>query len=133
MTDIKVLFDHATAVMQKAYAPYSKFYVGACIEATSGKLYAGCNVENAAYGLTTCAEACAICAMIVGSDAKINQIAVITSGSGMTAPCGACRQRIHEFATPDTLVHLGNLKGDRVTYHLSELLPHAFSMSDLTK
>lgn len=125
------LYKTATDAMRKAYAPYSNFLVGACIEAANGKLYAGCNVENASYSLTICAEPCAICAMIADGESQIKQIAVMTSGTGLVAPCGACRQRISEFSTPDTLVHLGNLKGDRVTYKIDELLPHAFGKKDL--
>lgn len=119
--------------MQNAYAPYSQFLVGACIESENGELYAGCNIENASYSLTICAEACAICAMISAGENKIVQIAVMTISSELTAPCGACRQRIHEFAAPDTLVHIGNLEGRQASYRLEELLPHAFGKNDLEK
>lgn len=131
MTDKDILLKKAQAAMQQAYAPYSKFLVGACVESANGKLYSGCNIENASYGLTICAEPCAICAMIADGETEIKQIAVMTTGPGLVVPCGACRQRIFEFATPATVIHAGNLQGDTVSYSINDLLPHAFSKNDL--
>lgn len=131
MTDIKKLFDQATAAMKNAYAPYSKFHVGSCIETESGKLYSGCNIENAAYGLTICAEACAVCAMASAGESNIKHIAVIINGPDVAMPCGACRQRIFEFATPETMIHVGNTEGATRSYRMNELLPSAFGKHNL--
>jgi cytidine deaminase len=133
MKDMNQLFEKAASTMKNAYAPYSHFLVGACIETTKGNLYSGCNIENASYGLTICAEMCAIAAMIAAGETTITQLAVIVTGPGISAPCGACRQRIHEFATPDTLIHLSDLQGNRATHRAAELLPHAFGPRDLAK
>ena len=129
--DVESLRDKATAVRLQAYAPYSNFFVGACIETTQGEYFTGCNVENASYSMALCAEAGAISAMIAAGQHQIKQIAVVVKGPGIAAPCGACRQRLNEFATPDTVIHLFNLGGATRTYTLAELLPHAFGPSDL--
>jgi cytidine deaminase len=127
------LFLQTSEVIKRAYAPYSHFHVGACIESASGKLYTGCNVENASYGLTICAEASAISAMVSAGETVISRLAVMVTGPGVSAPCGACRQRIHEFSTPDTVIHLGDLQGNRHSFKESDLLPHAFGPNDLIK
>lgn len=126
MEDIKKLFEAAETARRNAYAPYSQFKVGCCIETKDGNLYAGCNVENASYGLTICAETNAISAMVTAGEKEIHQIAIVTSADKLVGPCGACRQRIHEFATSNTLVHLFSSDGEMVTYTESKLLPHAF-------
>lgn len=131
MEDIKILFEKAETIRRQAYAPYSQFKVGACIESSSGKFYAGCNVENASYGLTTCAETNAIAAMIANGEKEIHQIAIVTDSRELVGPCGACRQRIHEFATSNTLIHLFTATGEVRTYTESKLLPHAFGPDSL--
>jgi cytidine deaminase len=129
--DVKILLEKATAVRLNAYAPYSQFQVGACLETSNGKYFAACNVENASYSLGICAESNAISAMIATGENKIKQIVIVVKGPGISAPCGACRQRLNEFASADLLVHLFNLEGANETYTLGNLLPHSFGPSDL--
>ena len=121
----------ARATKQKAYAPYSNFSVGACLRAEDGSLHAGANVENAAYPQGQCAEASAIGAMIAAGARKIVEVVVIGDGDGLCTPCGGCRQRLNEFATPDTPVHICGPEGLRKTFTLGELLPGAFGPNNL--
>ncbi len=121
----------AEAARARAYAPYSAFPVGAALRAASGRIYAACNVENAAYPVGTCAEAGAIAAMIAGGDTRIAAIMVTGLGATPITPCGACRQRIREFATPDTPIHAGGPEGVLARFTLGELLPHAFGPDHL--
>ena len=121
----------ARATKQKAYAPYSNFNVGACLRAEDGSLHAGANVENAAYPQGQCAEASAIGAMIAAGARKIVEVVVIGDGDGLCTPCGGCRQRLNEFATPDTPVHICGPEGLRKTFTLGELLPGAFGPNNL--
>ena len=122
MPDLDALFQAARAARDEAYAPYSNFPVGAAIRSGSGALFAGANVENAAYPQGCCAEASAISAMVMGGERRIDAILVIGGGAGLTTPCGGCRQRIREFAGPDTPVHVAG----------PELLPHSFGPENLT-
>ena len=121
----------ARATKQKAYAPYSNFNVGACLRAEDDSLHAGANVENVAYPEGQCAEASAIGAMIAAGARKIVEVVVIGDGDGLCTPCGGCRQRLNEFATPDTPVHICGPEGLRKTFTLGELLPHAFGPNNL--
>jgi cytidine deaminase len=121
---LEELFEHAKKARSRAYAPYSRFPVGAALRARSGAVHAGANVENAAYPLGLCAEASAIAAMVCAGDREIVEILVL--GPRRIAPCGACRQRISEFANSSVLVYLANDSGDCSRHTLSELLPHAF-------
>ena len=132
MKDIDTLFLGASQARLNAYAPYSNFFVGACIETPSGKIFSGSNVENASYGLSVCAESNAIAAMVAEGERQINQIVIVVSGPGVSAPCGACRQRLFEFSSPGTLIHLCDLSGEHKTHTMSELLPHAFGPQDLS-
>ena len=125
------MIDAARAAQQKAYAPYSNFQVGACLRAEDGSLHAGANVENAAYPQGQCAEASAIGAMIVAGQRKIVEVVVIGNGDGLCTPCGGCRQRLNEFATPETPVHVCGPEGLRKTITLGELLPGAFGPNNL--
>ena len=121
------LFAAAEAVRARAYAPYSHFSVGAAILADDGRIYAGCNIENAAYPIGNCAEASAIAAMIAGGGKRIARIFVTGPGNMPVTPCGGCRQRIREFAdlaTPVTC--LGVDGGTPLETTLGELLPHSF-------
>ena len=120
------LFDFAKKSMENAYAPYSKFKVGAAILADDNNIYSGTNVENISYPCGTCAEAGAIAAMINNGGRKITEILVIADSKELIAPCGNCLQKISEFAQPNTLIHLANLSGIQKTCPLSDLLPTAF-------
>ena len=116
----------AQDVMTRAYAPYSRFKVGAAIRSAGGGLHVGCNVENAAYPQGTCAEAGAIAAMIAAGETRIAEIHVIADCPDPVPPCGGCRQKIAEFAGPDVPVTLHTLDGKTRTMTVAELLPGAF-------
>ena len=116
----------ARAARANAYAPYSGFAIGAAIRADDGRLHAGANVENAAYPQTQCAEATAIGAMVSAGGKRIAEMAVLAGGDALCTPCGGCRQRIREFADPETPIHLCGPEGIRRTVTLGELLPLAF-------
>jgi cytidine deaminase len=125
------LFAAASAAMERAYAPYSKFQVGAAILAGNGQIYSGCNVENAAYPNGTCAETGAIAAMVRDGAQQIREIVVIGRGDLLCTPCGGCRQRIREFAAPDTKIHVCGPEGLRRTFARDELLPASFGPENL--
>jgi len=125
------MLECARQAMTRAYAPYSRFPVGACVRSESGRLYAGGNVENAAYPHGQCAEASAIGAMVTAGDRRIAEIVVMAGGDGLCTPCGGCRQRLREFAGPHTPVHVCGPEGLRRTLSLGELLPHAFDARTL--
>jgi cytidine deaminase len=131
MTTLDDMVAMARAAQQNAYAPYSDFQVGACLRADDGSLHAGANVENAAYPQGQCAEASAIGAMIAAGARKIVEVVVIGNGDGLCTPCGGCRQRLNEFATPDTPVHVCGPEGVRKTFTLGALLPGAFGPNNL--
>ncbi len=123
----ETLLDAARRVRKNAHVPYSEFHVGAAILADDGKVYAGCNVENAAYPLGNCAEASAIAAMLAGGGRKINRILTLGPGTEPVTPCGGCRQRIREFAGPEVpIVSLGVDGGEVLYSTLGQLLPHSF-------
>ncbi len=119
-----------TAVTQ-AYSPYSHFKVGVCLETASGQLFSGCNIENASYSLTLCAESAAIAAMVTAGQQRIQRLVIVSSGEDFCSPCGACRQRLLEFATEAMEIHLFNQAGDCRVHWLSELLPFSFGKKDL--
>ena len=125
------LFAAARAARDNAYAPYSGFTVGSALRAGSGRIYAAGNVENAAYPVGTCAEAGAISAMIAAGDREITEILVVAASAEPVMPCGACRQRIFEFAASETRVHSAGIEGLRTSIALSDLLPHAFGPKSL--
>ncbi len=131
MATIDQLFAAAQAAQARAYVPYSKFRVGAAIATPSGEIFSGCNVENAAYPVGACAEASAISAMVTAGEREIAEILVIGDGDALVTPCGACRQRIREFAAPGTPIHIAGPSGHRATFTLSELLPHSFGPDHL--
>ncbi|MDQ3921594.1 MAG: cytidine deaminase [Actinomycetota bacterium] len=116
----------ARAASEKAYAPYSNFRVGAAVLTEGGAVYAGCNVENASYGLATCAERNAIAAMTLADpyDRKVRLIAIVSPNAAPCFPCGACRQVLHEFGCEDVVVF--EATGGSRRYALNTLLPHAF-------
>ena len=125
------LFAAAKAAQANAYAPYSRFKVGAALRTSSGAIFAGCNVENAAYPQGSCAEAGAIAAMALAGERCIAEILVIGDGEALCTPCGGCRQRIREFAEPATEIHLCGLDGVRRTVTIAELLPLSFGPDNL--
>jgi cytidine deaminase len=123
MTD--ALVAAAKAAREHAFAPYSKFKVGAALVADDGSIVTGCNVESASYGLTICAERVAIVKGISEGKKRFTCVAVVADTDTPTPPCGACRQLLWEFA-PDADVVMENLHGKRVSFHMRELLPHGF-------
>jgi cytidine deaminase len=127
------MIDLARDAMARAYAPYSEFSVGAVVRGAGGKLYAGCNVENAAYPQGCCAEASAISAMVMDGERRIAEIVVMGRGEGLVTPCGGCRQRIREFADDTTPIHVCDENGLRQTLTLGELLPLSFGPENLNK
>ena len=120
----------AAIARSRAFAPYSKFQVGAALEAADGAVVMGCNVESASYGLTMCAERTAIFKGVSEGLRRFVKVAVVTDTDTPTPPCGACRQLLWEFG-PDAVVLLANLKGDVVQYTVRELLPAAFDAGQL--
>ena len=116
----------AREVHLQAYCPYSHYRVGAAIRTASGAVVVGCNVENAAYPLGSCAEAGAITAMVVAGERAIAEIVVVTDGDEPGTPCGGCRQRIREFAGPDVAVHSVSASGVTWSSTVAALLPHSF-------
>ncbi|MBU8899312.1 cytidine deaminase [Corallococcus sp. H22C18031201] len=121
------LFEEATRVRQRAHVPYSRFPVGAAVLYADGSVVAGCNVENATYGLTVCAERGAFAAGVAQGRASPVAVAIVVDTPEPCPPCGMCRQVMAEFARPGLPVRSRNLKGDEARYSLAELLPHAFT------
>ena len=127
----KELYAAALAVRQQAYAPYSKFSVGAAVRTADNNIYVGCNVENASYGLTCCAERNAIYAAIAAGEKKFKALCVVAATAEPVAPCGACRQVMSEFGIND--LFLANCDGKVMRMTLEELLPYSFSSDNLKK
>ena len=125
------IFELAKKAMSKAYVPYSKFMVGAAIQTSQGHFYSGCNVENAAYPEGTCAEAGAIASMVLGGETQIKDIYVIGNGEELVTPCGGCRQKIREFSSVDTMIHICGTEGVRKSLTINELLPFSFGPENL--
>ncbi|MDO8364716.1 MAG: cytidine deaminase [Actinomycetota bacterium] len=125
------LFDAAQAAQARAYAPYSHFHVGAAVRTRSGKVFAGCNIENAAYPQGTCAEASAIAMMVSAGEREIAEVLTICDGELVGTCCGGCRQRIREFAKPDTMIYNCGPDGIRATFTMDELLPLGFGPEHL--
>ena len=120
----------ATSARELAFAPFSKFRVGAALRADDGTVVAGCNVESASYGLTMCAERVAIFKGVSEGLTRFTAVAVVTDVAELTPPCGACRQLLWEFA-PDATVTLANTAGRTETFTVRELLPRGFDASQL--
>ena len=123
------LIKAAKEAREFSYSPYSKFKVGAAVLTKNGKIYSGCNIENASYGITNCAERTAIFKAVSEGERELEALAVIADTDGPTAPCGACRQVIAEFKINKII--MANLKGDTKIVTLQELLPYSFSDKDL--
>jgi len=126
------MFEAALAAQQQAYAPYSNYRVGAAMLTPTGNIYAGCNVENAAYPQGACAEAGAIAAMCMAGERQIAAVLTVCDGDDLGTCCGGCRQRIREFAMSlDIPVYAADGKGVRATFTLEGLLPHSFGPEHL--
>jgi cytidine deaminase len=121
----------ARVMVSRSYSPYSHYATGAALRGGNGKLYGGCNVENAAYPQGTCAEASAISVMVADGEKRIAEILVLGSGPEIITPCGGCRQRLREFAADDTPVHLCDPTGVRRTMTFGELYPLSFGPAHL--
>lgn len=126
MTD-RELIDISKEAQKNAYAPYSDFKVGAALLCSDGSVYTGCNIENATYGATNCAERTAVFKAVSEGNRKFSEIAITSSGGGLTFPCGICRQVLAEFS-PEIKVLLEDENGQIQSLTLSELLPHSFSL-----
>jgi cytidine deaminase len=124
--DVQELFDAALAVQANAHAPYSGFRVGAAIRGGSGRVYAACNVENAAYPQGSCAEAGAISALVSAGERRIVAVLTVCDGDVLSTCCGGCRQRIREFAAGDTPIHAAGVHGLWASFTLDQLLPASF-------
>lgn len=129
--DLHALVQAARAVRAHAYAPYSRFAVGAAVLDEHGRIHAGANVENAAYPQGTCAEASAIAHLVAAGGRRIVAAAVVGEGAAPVTPCGGCRQRLREFARDDTPVVVADMQRERVRYTLGQLLPDSFGPAHL--
>jgi len=133
MADRSDMLALARTMRTRAYAPYSKYQVAAVVRGANGKLYAGTNVENIAYPVGNCAEASALAAMVADGETRIIEALVIGPEGDLCTPCGACRQRLREFATDDLPVHIADPTGIKKTVTLGELLPLSFGPTILRK
>ena len=125
------LIQAATKARENSYAPYSKFAVGAAVQTSAGEIFGGCNIENASYGLSMCAERNAIFNAVSAGHQDLVAIAVIGQTDGPISPCGACRQVISEFLPQSAPVYLTNLAGNTVTTTVAAILPGAFLKGEL--
>jgi cytidine deaminase len=128
-SDAERLIELATEARRRAYAPYSRYRVGAAVQAEDGRRFTGANLENAVYPLTICAERAAIACAVSAGVRRIVALAVVTSNGG--SPCGSCRQVMREFGTPEMRVLIGTPDGEYRERRLQELLPESFSSEDL--
>lgn len=127
------LLQAALDVRERAYAPYSRFKVGAALRASSRAVYVGCNVENVAYPEGTCAEAGAIAAMIAGGDTRIDEVFVVADSPSPVPPCGGCRQKLAEFAGAEVKVTLCTTDGMQKEMTVAELLPGSFTAAHMDR
>ena len=127
------LLSAATEVREKAYAPYSRFKVGAALRTVDGTVYVGCNVENVAYPEGTCAEAVAIAAMLAGGETRIAEVCVIADSPEQVPPCGGCRQKIAEFAGQEVRVTLCTTDGKSRVMTVADLLPGVFTAAHMDR
>lgn len=130
--DEQELLECAKQAREKAYVPYSRFAVGAAVETKAGNIYAGCNIENAAYPTTCCAERVAIFNAVSAGEKDFRALAVIADTDQPVSPCGSCRQVMSEFFSPETKIILGHLKGEKRVVTIKDLLPFSFGSEDLT-
>ena len=126
-----MLLKLAVDAMNNAYVPYSKFRVGVAILSTKNKFYFGCNVENAAYPQGLCAEAGAISSMVSGGCIVISEVLVVSEGNKLIVPCGGCRQKLLEFSSLETRIHLATPTEIKKTLSMDQLLPFSFDKTYL--
>lgn len=131
--DEKILINQAIKARLQAYTPYSNFKVGAAVLTKAGKIYTGCNIENAAYPLTCCAERVALFNAISAGENMFTAIAIVAETEKPVSPCGSCRQVMGEFFTKETKIILSNLTNDTLTLNIEDLLPFSFGKEDLNK
>ncbi|WLR46784.1 cytidine deaminase [Halobacillus litoralis] len=131
--ETKQLINEAKKIREKAYVPYSKFPVGAALVTEDGTLYTGCNIENAAYPVTCCAERVAIFKAVSDGHDKFKELAVVADTKRPVPPCGSCRQVMSEFFQSDVKIYTTNLHGDTKTFTMEEILPFSFSSADLSE
>lgn len=129
--NVEELINKATIMLERAYVPYSKFPVGAALLTKDGEMFSGCNIENASFGLTNCAERTAIFKAVSEGNKQFDYLVVTGDTDGPISPCGACRQVMAEFCGPDMPVLLTNNKGNKQLTTVSELLPGAFKSEDM--
>lgn len=127
--EIKNMLKMAAEAKERAYAPYSKFKVGACVKTGSGAYYAGCNIENSAYSPTCCAERVAIYKAYYDCERHFDAIAIVSDDNNIVSPCGVCRQVMAEFFTEDAAVICGNKAGKYKIFSVGDLLPSSFSLN----
>lgn len=127
------LVEAAAQVRLRAYAPYSRFQVGAALRSVEGNVHLGCNVENVAYPEGTCAEAGAIAAMIASGDTRIAEVAVIADSPAPVPPCGGCRQKLAEFAEGDVVVTMATVDGATLSLTVADLLPGRFDAGHMAR
>ena len=129
MSDYKILMDKAKEASKNSYSPFSRFAVGACVLTKSGKLYMGCNVENSSFGMTICAERCAIFKAVSEGEREISAVAIYSPNADDCNPCGACRQVMYEFQDEENGVEIvTESMGELVVRKLSEYLPYGFKI-----
>lgn len=129
--EVKNMIRMAEEARDRAYAPYSKFHVGACLKAKNGAYYLGCNIENAAYTPTNCAERTAMFKAVYEGEREFDALAIIWDGGDYAVPCGVCRQVLAEFCAPDMPVICSNKEGEYKIMELRALLPEAFTKRNL--
>jgi len=129
MYDYKLLMDRAKEASKTSYSPFSRFAVGASVLAKSGKIYAGCNIENSSFGMTICAERCAIFKAVSEGEREILAVAIYSPNTDDCNPCGACRQVMYEFQSEDNEVEIiTENMGELIVRKLSEYLPYGFKI-----
>lgn len=129
---LQALLEAARAARLRAYAPYSRFQVGAAVLDDQGRIHAGCNVENAAYPEGVCAEASALSAMVLAGSTRARAVVVVGTGGAWTTPCGGCRQKLRELGTLDTVIQTATSDAAGPRYTLAQLLPESFGPDHLT-
>lgn len=129
--EIKKMIKLATDAREKSYSPYSKFRVGACLKTTSGAYYLGCNIENAAFSPSCCAERTAMLKAVYEGERDFEAIAIISDSLNYVAPCGVCRQVLAEFCNPNMPVICADCEGNYEVYELRALIPMAFTSDDM--